>query len=335
MNLLRALDSRNVLYRQHQTNLNEISICCPFCEERKESEDTRFRLGINIQNGLAHCFNCGWKARAPYTWEALNRVFNVTLESAFGEVDVAQEEEEKEHQQIFEPLPQGFCLLRWQETLKAPLDEFEAAAKVYLERRGVTEKQVRQKKIGYCTSGKFAYRILFPVWDETKKFCGVVGRDWTGKQKLRYLNSKGLEKVFYNAHKMAKWTGQVHIYLAEGIFDALALERAGEKSVALLGSSLTESQLSSLQKFININLMADADGPGLVSILKTADILSDAEKRVKVIFPINGKKDAAEMLDGEIKKALTQNNYSYDAQLAFRIRHAEEKLKMGEKPFWA
>ena len=47
--------------KSFQLRGNEASLCCPFCVERGETEDTRFRLGINVSTAVGHCFNCHWK----------------------------------------------------------------------------------------------------------------------------------------------------------------------------------------------------------------------------------------------------------------------------------
>ena len=57
-----ALTALRIPFRQG-TDPNEITICCVFCVERGFSQDTRFRLGINISKGLAHCWNCEFKTK--------------------------------------------------------------------------------------------------------------------------------------------------------------------------------------------------------------------------------------------------------------------------------
>src|ERR1019366_3475412 len=58
-----TLDDRGVEYKLHASNDEEIEICCPFCVDEGTTQDTRFRLGINVGEEKAGCFNCGWTSR--------------------------------------------------------------------------------------------------------------------------------------------------------------------------------------------------------------------------------------------------------------------------------
>src|SRR5580765_1462611 len=42
---------------------HEFKICCIFCMERIRAQDFKFRLGFNTDNGMGHCFKCGWTSR--------------------------------------------------------------------------------------------------------------------------------------------------------------------------------------------------------------------------------------------------------------------------------
>lgn len=49
------LDMKGIEWRPGDKE-NEISVCCPFCYLNNETEDLRFRLGINLVKKYAHCF---------------------------------------------------------------------------------------------------------------------------------------------------------------------------------------------------------------------------------------------------------------------------------------
>ena len=55
------LDAGGADYKPHSTKDDEVWICCPFCIDRGESRDDKYRLGINLFTGLAHCYNCHFK----------------------------------------------------------------------------------------------------------------------------------------------------------------------------------------------------------------------------------------------------------------------------------
>ncbi|MDE2100613.1 MAG: hypothetical protein KGL39_25440, partial [Patescibacteria group bacterium] len=76
--ILDILEYAGVETHYHSNDPAEISICCPFCVTLGESEDHRFRLGVNIATGEAQCFNCHWRGRGiGYTGRQLAKAFGV------------------------------------------------------------------------------------------------------------------------------------------------------------------------------------------------------------------------------------------------------------------
>lgn len=77
------------------------------------------------------------------------------------------------------------------------------------------------------------------------------------KFKSKYRFTKKLQKnhLLYRFHEVKVKLSQTkeddfHIYLVEGIFDALRLEQKGKMAVAVLGSHLTEGQALELEKYL-------------------------------------------------------------------------------------
>ena len=83
MNLQEALEAAGIEVRSG-ASAEEIWMCCPFCQERGESPDGRFRLGVNLRSGKAQCFNCQWKGRGDYTFSQIQKSL------ATGEIEAAQ-----------------------------------------------------------------------------------------------------------------------------------------------------------------------------------------------------------------------------------------------------
>jgi DNA primase len=149
-------------------------------------------------------------------------------------------------------LPQDFQLL-------SDLEEggLEAEAKRYVLARGVSERQVRRHKIGVSLVGRFAYRVVFPIFYK-RKLRGIVARDFTGQQQPKYLFNNGV-KPLYNMQPQAKG-----VILSEGVFKALRIERAipGYCSVALLGHNLSEHQKEFLRGCKRVVVWPDPDKAG-------------------------------------------------------------------------
>jgi len=256
MTTLEILRSRGITVFQSPTDVDEIRVCCPFCPERGETPDTHFRLGINTRTGKGHCFNCGWKSRQ--SWYALRRLVPDL------DIDSISKTHSKTEIAVgpLPRLPQDFM------RLTHCYDALDATARNYLLKRGITMEQIRKKKIGVSYFGNYAYRIIFPVWEE-KKLRGIVARDFTGTQKPRYLNSHG-DKYLYNFRTAPE------VVLSEGVFKCLRLERVvGDRvvSAALLGHDITETQLGQLVtgKCRKVILWPDPDSVGRRGIVAVAE----------------------------------------------------------------
>lgn len=279
----------------------EISICCPFCVDQNETEDTRYRLGINVKTGQANCFNCGWRSKKG------------TLKKVLDRLDIKEElDEEEETQQYEKPestsqskpklkLPSSYEGL-W---LSGKKDKDFRKARRYLLRRGITKKQIRTHKIGFALTGEYAYRVIFPVY-YGRKLKSIVSRDYTDSQFLRYKNSKG-NKALYNAKK-PKARGDTAL-LIEGIPDCLAAERIHSKNgidcMALLGKSLKDEQLKYLRGYRKFILVPDNDGPGLRGMLRVARKIRNEFEDAEIFFGfLKGAKDLSKALELGKKKAI-------------------------------
>jgi DNA primase len=130
--------------------------------------------------------------------------------------------------------------------------------------------------------GRYAYRIVFPVWYQ-KHLIGLIGRDFTGHQEPRYLNSKG-EKGLYN------YASCERVILSEGVFKALRIERleTGLGSMALLGRSITDFQITQLKKSgcKEIVLWPDPDKPGRKGVVDIAERLTQEGFLTGVVWPV-------------------------------------------------
>jgi DNA primase len=306
MNFLDTLRSHGVEFRRSNVDRNEITICCPFCEFRSQSPDKRFRLGINIEKKVGHCFNCDWASR-----DALKEV-SESLQLGFE--DLNEETEALEHPPEKPELPEDFVLLS-----KHPKGTLYNKARDYLRDRHIPEWQIEEKKIGVSLCGKYSYRIIFPVYDAKHNLEGLVTRDFTGQQEPAYLNSANM-KSLYNLPTLR--SGASKAILCEGVFDCLAIERVvpDEYNVmAVLGRSLTDKQQEQLVKYRDIILWPDADLPGVKGFLDIAKLLAYTH-RVFVVWPFGFGKDAAEM-DVHDRKYAWSSRVRWSETVAMKLQN--------------
>jgi 5S rRNA maturation endonuclease (ribonuclease M5) len=264
----------------------EVRLCCLFCVDRGESPDSRFRLHVNVAHGYGICFNCDWRSRHAVT-DILQR-----LEQPIDDV-VAQVVEEVVEKVS---LPKDFqyaCNLR-----KQDMPEYQGTK--YLLDRGISRAVMAAKQIGVSLVGKYAYRVVFPVyWNSELK--GIVARDFTGSSPIRYLNSKG-SKGLYNLPRRV--SGKV--IMCEGIFKCFAAERVLKvPACALLGHTLSDMMVEQLKaaKCRHVVVWPDPDRAGIRGAISVCDKLVDLGFKTELIVNSKGRvpsKQLDEMPDEKI-----------------------------------
>lgn len=288
MELKKRLQEKQIKFKQSTKSQEEIWICCPFCDSRGESQDTRFRLGVNVRTGTAHCFNCEWKSR-----KALG-ILQRELE--LGHISATTQYYDSEAARTTIELPLDFEQLSGTDK-----ETWFKRAKKYVTDRGITEEQIKRYNIGFSMVGRYAYRIIFPV-KEGKQLVGLVARSFVNKEP-RYLNTVGLKSI-YGIHKRQ---GQKQIILSEGVFKSLAIERVINTnkylSASLLGSNITDRQEELLDGFREIILWPDPDIAGIKGIAKIVEKLGTRFK-IKLPFPMPHKQ-ADELVSDEIAYMLS------------------------------
>lgn len=284
MDLIRGLQLKGI---KVQVRGRTAWICCPFCSLRGTSPDTRFRLGIELRGGkvprgMGHCFNCGYKS--PYTLQRLLKIDiqDLTLDDTLSEEKIRPE------------LPSDFQLLQGPDEY----DEWVQLAWDYLQGRGIREDQIRRHRVGLSLIGRARGRIVFPIYDQ-KRFKGYTARTLINREP-KWLHSKNLRVSFWASRK-----GREELIVTEGVFDALAIERAlGDRvdALAILGSSMTEERLSKMKPYSRITIWLDSDQAGRKGVIDLGSILD--EKGAQEISVVRGSgHDPGSMKDQEIRES--------------------------------
>ena len=216
-----------VLGRFRRTG-SEYLFTCPFCKHHKP------KFSVNLNRG-AKCWVCDWKSPDVrrvirrvgsfdqlQEWDAITgRVSLSAFDELFGDYeDVVVEETIK--------LPDSFISLANRNVSLSSL-----AARQYLKSRGLTEKDLVNWKIGFCTSGEYANRVIIPSFNMNGEVNYFIARayndDW-----MRYKNPPVSRDIVFN-ELFLDWDSDLTI--VEGAFDAIV---AGPNAVPILGSTLNE-----------------------------------------------------------------------------------------------
>ena len=302
MRFIDVLNARQIAHKAHSFNPNEIYICCLFCADRGYTQDRRYRLSINLSNGKAHCFNCAWGSNGHAISAVMHRLR--VFEELEGQDGLAQPK------MPAPKLPSDF------QPLTKLYDEFDNQALDYLKQRGITVRQVINKRIGVSYVGRYAFRIIFPVYVDNV-LRGIVSRDFTGNREPRYLNSPGM-KALYNLPEHA----MTEVIISEGIFKALRIEQAiGTTcaSITSLGASMSKEQVEQFRerKFKTVTIYPDPDAPGQFGAARAAQAILDTTG-VRPYIALIDRRPADEATLEQIARAL-QRRVPYSPAMQTRM----------------
>ena len=288
----------NVLGSYYFEGQSQLMFFCPKCEHRKK------KLSINIPKNMFKCWVCGFSGRnifrlikkhGTYSDKKNWLKFSQQVEiQDFSKKLFAEKESEEETLN----LPDEFISLA-----NKNLPPTSLYALNYLYSRGLTKKDIIKWKIGYCSTGEYEGRIVFPSFDLDGNLNYFIGRSYDRNWK-RYLNPPLKGNMVFN-----------HLYLVflkpitivEGVFDAV---KAGTNSIPLLGSTLSEASLllSEIAKNdATVYLALDSDADKKIAKLTQLFLKYDIE-----LFIVNVKEtrfeDVGEMSKEEFKKLKLQTS---------------------------
>ncbi|GGE04773.1 DNA primase [Polymorphobacter glacialis] len=278
--------------------------CCPFHNEKTPS------FYVNDDKGFYHCFGCGAHGDV---------IKFLTEQEGLGFIDAVKQLASQAGMEVPSETPEARARAEVADTLQSlagrAADWFTAqlkspagaAARDYLERRGVSAKMVKDFAIGFAPDGKtslktalkdagedrlveagllgrsdngetydrFRGRLMFPIRDRRGRVVGFGGRA-LGDVQPKYLNSadgplfdKG--RLLYNldrAGPTAHKSGR--LVVVEGYMDVIGVAQAGiAELVAPLGTAMTEAQLALAWRQVDEPILCfDGDGAGQKAALR-------------------------------------------------------------------
>jgi hypothetical protein len=275
------------------------SFNCPECaEEKGVKADNKYNLEVKIDLtvkgcGGYHCWRCKDTNGTRGTIVSLFKKYaSKTVLDEFKQI--VNDYREARKYELFDGsgdipdeflednefyLPDGFKPIRKN-------DNNAVEAIEYLSKRGINNKIIEKYNIGYIGNDEkinfsFRNRIIIPSYDSFDGLNYWVGRDYTGKNKVRYKNPKAEKTKFIFNEGKINWYEP--ITLVEGPFDHIVVPN----SIPLLGKSLSEDYLlykmlvKRSRSFVYIFLDDDA----LINAKKIYKLLesSDLNGRVRII----------------------------------------------------
>lgn len=144
---------------------------------------------------------------------------------------------------------------------------------------------------------RFRGRLMFPIKNLSNQTLAFGGRDITGEEDAKYINSSESpiyskrEHLYGLAQARRGITASGHALLTEGYMDVLTLHQYGfENGVGVLGTAFTEEQIQRLSGFTSsIRLIFDGDRAGRHAALRGCELLLTRGLACSVILLPDGE----------------------------------------------
>lgn len=209
----------------------EYSICCPFCRKIAGVEDSKFKLQYNPTKSVYHCYKCGTSGRAelPSLSNGAVPVVDTPKPVSLGP-------------------PKGFLSFEQGSSLAEPYIN-------YMGKRGFSLNRLRGAGAGFCATGRYAGRVVFPVFKTEFALRRVVAHGWSGfsaraiydGMEPKYLYPSGMNRreLLWGDDGKFRETR----YIVEGVLDGLAL---WPFALAAFGKNVSDGQIEIIRYYRSI-----------------------------------------------------------------------------------
>jgi len=262
----------------------QLQVCCPRCQELEglSYPDGKFNLEINTAKRMFRCWKCD-EPRFSGSLGKLIRLYGSQMDyemyKSYAGIfhDYINEDEEVEYVQI--KLPEE--LIYFSQMEEGNLEHFEAYNYMLLERK-ISRDIMLKYRLGFCTTGKYAKRIIIPSYDLKGDVNYFVGRSYDPKEKkMKYRNPPvDKDKIIFN-EGLVNWDSTV--YLVEGAFEMLSFP---VNIIPMLGKTLSATLFLKLQELkpdVVVLLDPDAYKNAIELYQMLYTIYVGCEERVKLI----------------------------------------------------
>ena len=229
-NLKLTLKQNNInLFKDIKPNGVNIQTTCPF---HKGGNENKPSFGINIENGKAHCFTCGWNGNlATLVSEVLYGEYNEKkgIDYLVKHYNSAEIESRKK----IEIPTRDRKPKKKQEFLdESVLDQYRYIHP-YMYKRGLTDDIIDQFDIGYDKTDEC---LTFPIRDINGNLVFIAKRSVNSKF---FILPSNQEKPVYLADYV-KRLNIPEVYITESFLNCLTCWKFGKPAVALMGTGTKE-----------------------------------------------------------------------------------------------
>jgi len=288
--MIRLLDFYSIRLRQIAPD--RLSGCCPI-HQGNNSNAFHVDLGKNLFNCFTHCgggsiFDFVMKKEKLSFYNAASKIWNVFYSSS------ERQKMKQDNANARVKQKQEITLMNLR--LKLQQDH------PYLRKRNISPQLARYFQMGFCQYGIMKNRIAIPVFDIHNRVVAYCGR--TVEQNVavfpKYLFLKNFNKSYhlFNIQHITPHAPQLKkpVFIVEGFFDCIHIVKLGFDAVALMGSSISQQQLTLLKEINRFYiLMLDGDEAGEKATIKISNKMAQFKLAFKRVYLIEIKEP--ELLD--------------------------------------
>ncbi|MEJ2567258.1 MAG: CHC2 zinc finger domain-containing protein [candidate division WOR-3 bacterium] len=301
----RLLDFYSI--RLKQIEPNHLSGCCPI-----HQGDNPNAFHVDLEKNLFNCFtHCGggsifdfvMKKEKLSFYNAASKIWNIFY-SPSQRQSIKQENAKVK-------VKQELTLMN----LRLKLQHQHC----YLEKRNIPPQLARYFQMGFCQYGMMKNRIAIPVFDIQNRIVAYCGRAVQQDVYPKYLFPKKFNKSghLFNIQHITPHTPhtphtpqpsqyQKPVFIVEGFFDCIHIVKLGFDAVALMGSSISQQQLTLLKEINRFYiLMLDGDEAGEKATIKVSNKMAQFKLTFKTVYLIEVKEP--ELLDYDFLEMTTRN----------------------------
>lgn len=208
---------------------------CPKCNHHKK------KLSVNLDKDKFKCWICEYSGSTVY--RLVRRLGNFKQQNEWQQflgdkqldlgsfdqifMEALNWNDRKEEERQITPLPKEFISLTGKDLPRSAIPALK-----FLAHRGLTTDDVLKWKVGYCETGEYAKRVVFPSFDDEGSVNYFVARAYN-KTWRKYTNPPAKRSIVFN-ELYVDWESDLS--LVEGVFDAVVAGNA----VPILGSSVRD-----------------------------------------------------------------------------------------------
>jgi hypothetical protein len=242
---------------------------CPFCIDLVGSESSKQKLDVNIMNGKARCYRCGYKAgNLESLLRKLNKGVLTIVEQALIRGVITRDVSTSLVSAVRGIITNNHADdVRGVKPIELP-KEFRLVSEIantvagkvavnYLRKRGAEPELWDQFQIGYAATGRYEHRLIFPVFQGgevvyfTTRYCG--------QHDLKSLNPPATpgyvsrDDVLFNYDACV---GEKRIAMAEGPFSVMAFGDPALEcpAAATFGKVFSDAQLILISELVTQGL---------------------------------------------------------------------------------